>query len=249
MNSVTNTLRVIDVVAGHPGLGVSDVARLADLPKSTAQRCLLAAADAGWLVESGQPTRWSLATDVLARLRSGLGMSLRDAAIDEMRQLASTTGEAVHLVVRRGSDAVLLERVHPRAAAPVVVPAGHTVPLHAGATGKAILAALSDDECAAVVDQPLAKLTSRTLSADALRRQIIDIRRTGWAVNSGEWTEQVVAVAAAVVVDARPVAALSVSSTSARLSPTDLDRLGPVVAAAARRVSGRLAESEASDLY
>jgi IclR family transcriptional regulator, acetate operon repressor len=242
MRSVTVTLSVIEHVARLGPIGVSELARQTALPKSTVQRALVTAADSGWLVaEITEPTRWIVAPRMASLFATSVVPDLRAAALPHLTALSETTGDAVHLVVRDQHDVVLLERVPGRHPVQVVVPVGFRVPLHAGATGKAILAALPPNEvdAAASPGGALTALTDRTVSTrDELRRQLVRIRRQGFATNEGEWDTSVVAVAAAIVdVDGTVHGAVSVSSTPSRLDVARRRALGPIVAATAAAIA------------
>jgi IclR family acetate operon transcriptional repressor len=148
--------------------------------------------------------------------------------------LAAATGDAVHLVALEDRHVVLLERVAGTGPVQVVLPIGHRVPAHAGASGKAILAALGPDATARVLDGRRERLTDSTIvERDALAAELANVRERGYAVNVGEWDHGVAAVAAAIVVDGRPVGAISVSSTPQRLPRSRMDEIAPLVVAAA----------------
>jgi IclR family acetate operon transcriptional repressor len=148
--------------------------------------------------------------------------------------LSEATGEAVHLTMLEGRHVVLLDRVPGAGPIQVVLPIGHRVPAHAGASGKAILAALDEASLEVFLSEPLERLTAHTIvEPDEFRAELTTIRRQGWATNTGEWDGGVAAVAAAIVVDGRPVGAISVSATPDRLPPHRMMELGPDLVAAA----------------
>lgn len=243
MRAVTVALEVVETVARQGPIGVSELARHLDLPKSTVQRSLRAAADAGWLISSDvEPTRWSVAPRLLALVVRGVAPDLRGVAGPHVRQLRDTTGDAVHLVTRDGSDVVLLERLTGTYPVQVVVPLGFRVPLHAGATGKAILAASAPSDVERFLPPTLAALTeSTTVDRAALEVELARIRIRGYATNDGEWEPTVAAVAAAIVTaDGVVHGAVSVSSTPQRLDARRRRALGPVVAATAAAIAAAL---------
>jgi IclR family acetate operon transcriptional repressor len=243
MRSVAVTLGIVEAVARSGPIGVSDLARQLALPKSTAQRALLAAADAGWLVAgAAEPTRWTLAPRLLTLFPAGVAPDLREAARAHLCGLRDATGDAVHLVVRDGTDVVLLERLTGTHPVQVVVPVGFRVPLHAGASGKAILAAMPTGQSPIAATAALARLTELTVTShEALADELADIRAVGYATNAGEWDTSVVAVAAAIVTaDGVVHGAVSVSSTPARLGAERRRALGPIVASTARRIATAL---------
>lgn len=243
MRAVLNTLTVIEALGSAKTAGVSELARSTGIPKSTVQRCLLAAADAGWVrpTGSGEATRWTIAPRALRVCAGGVERDLRDAARDALVGLRDATGEAVHLVTRDGDHVVLLERLPGSGPVQVVIPIGFRVPIHAGATGKAILAALDDDEIDRLLPTDLDRLTEHTTSSrSALHAELDEVRRRGFAENAGDWDTSVAAVAAAIVGPDGVVGALSVSSTPERLDADRRRAVAPLVMSAAADVSARL---------
>ena len=57
-NAVVSAFRVLEAVSTMQPVGLSDLARQVELPKSTVQRSLLTLAEVGWLRSTPtQPTR------------------------------------------------------------------------------------------------------------------------------------------------------------------------------------------------
>jgi IclR family acetate operon transcriptional repressor len=243
VESVIKSLRVVEALSDAGEAGVSELARRTTIPKSTVQRCLNTLAEAGWIVTAGPPTdpagtRWRLSAKVQRIAARVDDRDVRDLARPVMIELRDRTGETIHLTALEDRQVVLLDRVAGTGPVQVVLPIGHRVPAHAGATGKAILAALDLDALDRYLTHPLERLTASTIAdADELRGELDEIRRTGWATNRGEWDQGVAAVAAAIVVEGAPVGALSISSTPERLPPERMNELGPLVVAAARRIA------------
>lgn len=98
---------------------------------------------------------------------------------------------------------------------------GDRAPLHASASGQAILAAMSADVLATVVSSlHMPAMTERTVTDHAtFLEKLEDIRKAGDAVSDQELTVGVITTAAAVRDErGHPVGALSLSVPSARLS-------------------------------
>lgn len=61
MQVVNTALRILEAVAAQQPVGVSELARSLDLPKTTVHRGLKALEKAGWIgVGNAEPTRWVL---------------------------------------------------------------------------------------------------------------------------------------------------------------------------------------------
>jgi IclR family acetate operon transcriptional repressor len=246
MRAVTVTLQVIEAVATSGPVGVSDLSRQLALPKSTVQRSLLAAASAGWLVASDdEPTRWTVSPRVLGLVASRVAPDLCTIARPHLTALRDEVGDAVHLVIGDDGDVVLIERLLGTHPVQVVVPLGFRVPMHAGATGKAMLAALDESEIGRALPAHLAALTDATIvDRDALVSELAIVRQRGYATNVGEWDATVAAVAAAIVTgDGVVHGAISVSTTPARLDQHRVERLGPMVRDVADAIAVELVSS------
>lgn len=221
MGSADNALEVLELVARHHPVGVSEVARLAGLPKSTAQRALLGLGAAGWIDRDATTEGWRPATRalLLAVALEGGGHTVRRVAAPVMQRLNEETEETIHLVVPDGPDVVLVERLPSPRAVTVQIPNGTRLPQHWCATGKAMLASLPPDQVRALVElarRPPAR--SERLDRAALEAELAQVRARGWAENRGEWSAEVRAVAAAIVDrGGRPVAAMSISCPPHRL--------------------------------
>jgi IclR family transcriptional regulator, acetate operon repressor len=244
MGNVLKTLTVCEAVSVHQPIGVRDLAREIDMPKSTVQRALETLLAAGWLVRS-EGGRWSLSLRcALIGGRAGQAAALRDLARPAMERLREITDESVRLWARDGDRIVLLENMESRQAVrSVLQPGGITIPLHASAAGKAMLARLPEHEVDELLAQPLAALTPQTITDPAvLREQLRAIRRKGYAETHREAWKDVGAVAAAIHdPSGRPVAAIALALPMHRLTQQLTRRYGKAVAAAAEALSTELA--------
>lgn len=232
MRAVTNALRVFERVAEQQPIGVSELARQLELPKSTVQRALLALHDLGWIAqETGEPRRWVQTTKLLALASRGGGLSLRERAMPVMQALRERTDENVHLSVRSGNGVVIIEKLESSSVVRLYDPLGVVAPVHASSTGKAILAWSDPAEVEEVLAQPLEGFTQRTVvDPDELRKELRSIRRHGYAVNRGEWREDVRGVAVPIL-DARGLAigAISLAVPAHRLPDRRIPEVAEVV--------------------
>ncbi|MGH3098164.1 MAG: IclR family transcriptional regulator [Streptosporangiales bacterium] len=241
MQSVLNALRVLEGVAARQPIGVSELARELGLPKSSVQRALRTLHAAGWLHQAGtELTRWALTTKALhVAHHVGGDLSLRDVAVPVMEELREETGETVHLEVREGRHAVLIERLETPKPVRIVLPLGVGAPLHGSSNGKAILAHCPPEEIEQIIAEGLPRYTDATIvDAGALRAELADIRRRGYATNRGEWRTDVAAVAAAILDgEGHAVASMSISTPIDRMPDDVRPRYGALVREAVGRVS------------
>jgi DNA-binding IclR family transcriptional regulator len=119
---------------------------------------------------------------------------------------------------------------------------GRRTPLHATASGKALLAFAEPDEQSRMLSAPLTRCTRRTIVSErVLQDQLRTVRSRGYAQTFEELEEGLNAIAAPVrQADRRVVAALSVSGPAFRLRAVDFVRLGRLTLDAATAISRRL---------
>lgn len=247
MQSVLNALRVLEEVAARQPVGVADLARALDLPKSSAQRALRTLDTAGWIRPAGgEVTRWVLTTKALQVGRRATGeLSLRDVAVPLMEDLRRRTDETVHLTVPDGDQVVLIERLETSKAVRIILALGIHLPIHASANGKAVLASSPPE----VIERQLAKglegFTDATVTdRGELLAELARIRERGYATNTGEWRSDVSAVAAPVLGESdTPVASISVNMPTSRMTPESTAAHGALVSETARQVGVALGHS------
>ncbi|WP_097967011.1 IclR family transcriptional regulator [Streptomyces sp. or20] len=244
MQSVLNALRVLEEVAARQPVGVADLARAMESPKSTVQRALLTLHTAGWIRPAGgTSTRWMVSTKALYVGRSATGeLGLRDIAVPVMEELRRATDETVHLAVPEAGNIVLIERLETSKPVRIILPLGQNLPAHASANGKAVLAASSDEAVERHITDGLTRFTETSIvDPRLLRAALAEVRLRGYATNAGEWRSDVSAVAAAVLGDAGlPVASLSVNVPTSRMTEDSRAAFGAAVREAAKTVSEAL---------
>jgi IclR family transcriptional regulator, acetate operon repressor len=222
---------------------LSRIAQVTGLPISTVYRILQELVTQGW-VREGDEHDYTLGPGLLRLAGRAVDDSdLARAARPALRALCERSGYTVHFGVRQGDEAVYVDRVDGRGAHGVRSRIGATLPLHSTAIGKAILAALPDDEVRLIATRTgLPKRMPRTItSAEALLANLVTVRARGWALDDEENVTRVRCVGA-VVMDRRgePIGGVSVSGLSFDMARSQVARLGPMVVRTAREVSAAL---------
>lgn len=244
MRNVLNTLRVLEEVASRQPIGVGELARVLDMPKSSVQRALVTLDTAGWIrPAAGEVTRWVMTTKALAVGGHVSGdLDLRGAALPIMEDLRRHTGETIHLTVPEDRKMVLIERLETDKPVRTNMALGHALPVHASANGKAVLANSGPEVIRQLLADELPRYTDTTITdPDELRAELAAILKRGFAVNHGEWRSDVGSVAAAVMgTHEKPIAGLSVNIPICRLTGESEAAFGAAVSEAASRLSARL---------
>ena len=184
------------------------------------------------------PTAWRLSRRYS---RSSLGTFLHPW----LEELTTKLGETSHFAVREGAQAFFVDHHLPKGQ--VVSVAGQTgefAPLHCTAHGKALLADCDRKDLQSLLGSaPLRKYTRNTTTSLAgLARVCQRARSDGFALDDGEYIEEVRCVAAPIR-DAHGeiVASVGISSPVTRLRKPLMGRAAKEVVAAARGISASLA--------
>jgi DNA-binding IclR family transcriptional regulator len=183
--------------AGRP-LALAEVAAPLDLPRPTAHGILRTLRDVGFVDQDRDTGRYTLGAG-LDRLHGGWDRyELRARAMNWADSLAGSTGQEVLLGMPAGSGLEVVHHVFRPDGSPQRLRTGETLPLHATAVGKCLLA------FAPVAAPPLHQLdlqryTGRTLvTVGSLAEHLAVTRHRGWAGELGEYRTGVGGAAAPV---------------------------------------------------
>ena len=242
MRSVIVALRVLEEIAAHQPVGVSELARLMSLSKTTVHRSLMTLKEAGWIepADDGRAV-WSLSARALVvggrAVDSHSG--LRSIAVPVMEDLRRATEETIHLLVRERRSVVLIERLDGIKPVRVFNPVGGRSAMHRTSAGKSIMARLPEEEIeayAAALEPP--RPGARAFDLEQFRAELQTVRAQGFAINLGGNQPDVHAVAGAIIgAGEKAIAAITISAPPERLPEERCLELGPLVADAARRIT------------
>jgi DNA-binding IclR family transcriptional regulator len=222
-----------------PALTLSEIARRAGLPLTTAHRLLAELCASRALERDAEGTyRIGLRLWEIASL-APRGVPLREAALPFLEDLYEVTHENAQLGVRQGREVLYIERITGRHAVGVLTRVGGRFPLHASGIGLVLLAHAPESVQREVLQGPLERFTDHTITDPAwLKRILAQVRRDGVAISDRQVTDDAMSVAAPVSDGAGEViAALSVV---AKAGDTVAARLAPAVRAAALGTSRAL---------
>lgn len=230
--------------AERPEWTTSELARAVEVPLPTVHRLLAVLRERGYVVRDERTRRFRLGPAARALgERARAGVELREVALPLLQLLARETDETALLTVPSTSDdsSVCLERVESVQPLRLSVEPGRRLPLHAGASQKALLAFLPE-AVDRVLAGPLERLCRATITdPDALRADLAEIRRRGWAISLEETNVGVWGVAVPLLDRAgRAVAALGLAGPSARLSEGEVVRQVERLRAAAAELTAAL---------
>lgn len=238
--SVTaRALAILSAFEGaHPQLSLSDIARRANLPVSTAHRLVAELVDWGALERRHNryvigDRLWKLG--LLAPVRRDIA----EVAAPYMQDVLFVTHNVVNLFVTQDGCALLLERISGTRVGTPFRNVGDLLPLHASAAGKVLIAySAQQSTLMATASDTLTSLTPHTItSTERFETEIQGVYRNGYAVSQQEVGLQNFAVAVPILDHkGNAIAALGVVH---RELPS-IGSVVPVLRIAARGIARRL---------
>jgi DNA-binding IclR family transcriptional regulator len=239
--------RVADVLLlftdGPTALGVSQIARQLGLSKAVVHRILQSLTARGITSYEAASRQYQLGPAAAALGARALRDSdLRSAALAVLRRLRDETGETATLTAPIAGGRVYLDQFGSTREIKMTVELGRRFPLHAGSSGKSMLAYLPAGEQELRLAGQLEQLTPDTITDPAaLRAELTQIRDLGYATSAGERQPDAASVAAPVFGMSGDVAgAISVCGPRYRVTADFVAQIAPQVVAAAREISRRL---------
>jgi DNA-binding IclR family transcriptional regulator len=223
IESVDRALWVILAFEETDTLTIAEIGRRLGVSRSTAYRLLNMLEHRGFVRQDKRTKAFHAGP---ALLRVGLAASARSRSDirAELRPLleavAGEVDETVHLVVLDRGQAFFMDCVESSRMVRAASRIGTSLPAYVTASGKVLLAKLSEAELDSILAGDLRRVGGRKVSASAIRRELARVRDQGWALNDGE--SEVGLRAVAVLVDGSSTAtgidaALTVAAPAERL--------------------------------
>ncbi len=215
--AVSRAFQMIEALAQSDGaMRLTDLAVRLDLQKSTVHRILSTLIQLGYVEkapETGQYQAtlkiWELGANVLAN------HPLKRVAAGFLHELHRLTGETVSLTIPSGDDVLYVDKIISPRPIRFTTRVGSRVAAPLAASGKAMLANMSDAR--EVVERVLPSVDpDRAYDVDELMAELAEARERGYTISSAR--PGVISIASVVLDrDGRPAAALSVSAPTQRL--------------------------------
>lgn len=219
-------------------LGVTELAKLAQLQNSNVHRILRTLIKMGYVHRNEQTSRYQLNLkiwEVGARVMDR--NPLRRVSRPFVRRLNEQTKEAAFLALRIGDDMLYIDCVDAMFPLRPTVRPGARAPMAFTASGRTILAFSPDGD--AWARRLIAEnKTGRPLDAKTFLAEISDVRRNGYAYIRKGWTSGISTVAAPIITQsAEVVATIGISIPSERFDERKLSELSRLVLNAATGIS------------
>jgi DNA-binding IclR family transcriptional regulator len=209
-------LRILQDIAGHQnGMKLSEISQELGLPASNVTLYLNTLLSSGLVIRDPLNRKFFIAPMAVNLFRNAgesLIHHLIPVAEEPMQNLHKLFNENVLLGFQKENTVLFIKHISSNHVMSVKIEPEPDFPLHITAAGRALLAFLPEKEINAYIKKAtFEKITSKTVASEKALRQILDeTRRNGYAFNPGEFEEEVMAIAAPILINNRPIASLVV---------------------------------------
>jgi DNA-binding IclR family transcriptional regulator len=244
VNTVQKAIRVLILLSEDSDLGLSEIVRRLELPKSSVHS-ILETLCAEKIVEREEATgRYHLGVKLVELgNRARLELDICRIAAPFLQGLNMEFDETVHLTVLDRDEVLYVDCIESKRRLRTYSVIGVRAPLYCTSVGKAILAFQADDEIRRIArEKGLTRITASTIdSEERLFEEVARIRRQGYAVDDMEHEEHLRCVGAPIRnANGEAFASLSLSGPAERNTYERIELMAPFVVRAGAEISRRL---------
>jgi DNA-binding IclR family transcriptional regulator len=245
IQSVSHALDVLEQYQGGADeIGVTELSKRLKLHKNNVFRLLATLEARGYIEQNKVTENYRLGLRCLQLGQNYVQrMGLLLQAKSTLGELVKATKESSFVAVRKGSSIVPLDFVEAHNVVRVVSLIGATLPLHCTAAGKVYLAFDSEKELNQNLPENLERYTDKSVAdRRGLLEQLKEISKVGYALEQGEFIEDVVSVAVPIRDYTRAlVGSLAITGPAHRLTSDRIQKeVAPVILKCGTELSKRL---------
>jgi len=228
--------------------GVTEIALALNINKSTAFRIMRTYLDSNMVEKVKETGKYRLGPATLKLSQQYYNnFCAVTVAKPVMSQLCEVTGESSHLCIYSNNCAVVIEQIIANSRPAVNAKIGNAEPLHCSAVGKCLLAFSDPERQAQMLAQiKFEKYTANTLSDEAaLKAELDEITKKGYAVDLGELLPEIRCVAAPIFNNrGECYYSIGISGAASRMTDEVIASAGALLVKAASSVSAELGFSK-----
>ena len=234
VQSVDRALSIIETLAeDDEGYRLSDLAVRTGLSTSTVHRLLATLESRRFVQFDRTESKWHVgARSFTVGATFARRRNFTAQAVPYLRKLRDLTRETANFAVVDDEFIVVLTRMESREIMRSLTKVGGRVAMVASGVGKAVLATYSDEDVSAIIrHHGMPRLTEKSIVRPGeLFKELAKVRRQGYAIDEEEASMGLRCIAAVVYNDCgEPLAAISVSGLTSRLTDDRLGTLGETV--------------------
>ena len=201
VEAVLSALSILDCFVSEPVRSVKQLIEMTGLTRNRIMRLCGTLEKGGYLIQDFEARNFSLGFQIMVLGKAfDKSNNLITIARPILKELAQNTGESASLYVLEGTHRLVLAREEGTQVIRYLVAEGQRLPMHAGASGKVLLAFSREEVMGKLInDKKLTRFTPHTLTDPALlKAELAKIRSAGYAFSQSERATDAASVAAPV---------------------------------------------------
>ncbi len=243
LSTAKNALRVLNsFTLEAPEKRVSDLAVELGIGKSTISRLLSTLESEGYVIKESENQKYRLGLRILELNSIVISqLEINRAARPVLEKLVKDTGEAAVIAVLE-DEVVYIEQIECTHPVQILTYIGSRSPVHCTGSGKVLLAFHESANFQQVLDKGFESFTPSTVTdPDVLRKQLSEIRETGFCYCESEYLKDIVSFSAPIRNYSKiVVASISLVGPIHRIQQQPFPTLKSKVIKAAKEISKNL---------
>lgn len=250
VQSVVKAVKILECFENKKELGISDIAKLMGMSKSTVYGIVNTLIETGLLEQDKDSKRYRLGLKLfefghIVEKR----MDLRDEAKPFCIKLSEKYAQTVHLATHSDGEVVYIDKYDVPDFLIVYSQVGRRAPMTCTGVGKAMLAYLGKDYIEKyILPKGFAKKTEKSIdTAEKLCADLEGVRKRGYAIDDEEIEQGLKCVAVPIFnKNGQPVAAVSLSGMTGKMENISISAIAADVMKCAEEISARLGYKKSS---
>jgi DNA-binding IclR family transcriptional regulator len=197
--AVHKAFQLLELVSkSDQGIGISEIAKALGISKGTTSGLIQALLKLKVLNQSLVGKKYFLGPAIIELSLSAWNyLKLNKTAQPILDELRDVTGETVFLGASTADRAFIIATAEAAKPIKITSPAGTTIPLLAGATGKAFLSLMADEQCVDLIKRHgLPQFTPHSITnEEQYMAELRRVRKRGYALDNEEYMPGVGAIA------------------------------------------------------
>lgn len=217
IQAIVNAVKILDLINEKSEIGIREIAKILDIPKSTVFRIIKTLEDQNILV-STHDDEYAIGYKIL-NYRAGINKekNLITYAMDSLKNFCKNTTETINLAIRNQNKTFIIhsEEGEYYSLQSNMLPESD---LYCSSTGKIFMASMSGEELMKYFDENLTKRTVNTIiEYNEFLKEKQKIIDTDIAYDNEEYEYGLTCIATSIKVNDEIIAAISVSGPTTRL--------------------------------
>lgn len=244
VSAVLKVFAIVNALAEHKSLGITELAQIVHGSKSTVYRFLQTMKMLGFVSQEGDHDRYSLTLKLFEVSAKALDhIDLISLAEPHMVRIGELTKEALHLGIRDGDNIVYIHKVDAQYNLRMESRIGGRNPLYSTAIGKVLLAERSENSIRNILENTVfIPSTMKThTSIESLLTDLKNVESLGYGIDNEEQEEGLRCIAAPIYDRlGNVIAGLSLSSPTVRHTSEKFEMHIELLKEAAAQISSKL---------